>query len=54
MPATPMPKPMDIDDAISSLRVDERRRWGRRAGVGPGGRVRERRQRILSSPESGA
>jgi hypothetical protein len=41
--AAPLLKPMDIDDAISLLRVHERRRCEAARGVGPGGRVRARR-----------
>ena len=46
--------PMNVDQAISLVRIHERRRWEAARGVGPGGRVRGRRQRILSSPKSGA
>jgi hypothetical protein len=35
--------PMSVDDAIRLVRLHERRAWEAARGVGPGGRVRERR-----------
>jgi hypothetical protein len=46
-PADPAPAlaPMNVDQAISLVRLHERRAWEAARGVGPGGRVRGRRAR---------
>ncbi len=46
LPDAPVVAPMDVDQAISLVRLHERRRWEAERGVGPGGRVwRWRRDR---------
>ena len=38
-PEVPAVAPMDVDQAISLVRLHEKRRWEAERGIGPGGRV---------------